>query len=315
MTSVSVVVPTRDRPDALARCLDALSLQRTDAAFEVLVVDDAGEPSRETAELVRLHPRARLVRTCGRGAAAARNAGVQAACGAVVLFADDDCVPSPTWVGALAGAIEGGADVAGGRTENGVPGDPFVAASEAIRLHLEAWTRDRAVPPFLASNNLGCRRALALEVPFDESYAGAGGEDRDWCARATSRGARFAYVDEAVVAHVPAVDLAAFWRQHVRYGRGARRFHSSPGGGRRWQPPAFYAGLVRRGFAEGPAAGVLVVIAQMATASGYVRQAASLRRAGRTRRRSSARPPPSPRARPRSAPPPARARAGARAAA
>lgn len=274
MRSVSVVVPTRDRPAALARCLAALSLQETSGSFEVIVVDDADEPQAETVELLEADPRARLLRTRGRGAAAARNAGVRAAKGSIVAFADDDCVPSPAWLDALAGAIEAGADVAGGRTDNGVAGDPFVAASEAIRRHLEEWARARPAVPFVASNNLACRRALALEVPFDESYAGAGGEDRDWCARAALHGARFQHVEDAVLAHVPDMALAGFWRQHVRYGRGAFRFARSPASGRRWQPLGFYAGLVRRGFADGTAVGLLVLLAQLATGWGYLREAA-----------------------------------------
>lgn len=273
MRAVSVVVPTRDRPGALARCLRAL--RPGGDLFEIVVVDDAIDPGPETAALVEAHPGARLVRTGGRGAAAARNAGVRAAAGSVVLFLDDDCMPGAGWVAALAAAVEGGADVAGGRTEIGRPHDPYVVASESIRRHLEEWTRSREAAPFLASNNVACRRLLALEVPFDESYRGAGGEDRDWCARLAARGARFAYVEEAVLSHVPALGLRGFWQQHVRYGRGAFRFGGSPASARRCHPPGFYACLLRRGFSEGALAGMLVVLAQMATASGYVREAAS----------------------------------------
>lgn len=278
MTSISVVVPTRERLVPLSRCLAALSGQRSRAAIEIVVVDDAAVSRPETARLVAATSRARFVQTHGRGAAAARNAGVAAAAGSVLLFTDDDCVPLPSWADALAGALESGADVAGGRTENGVPGDPFVAASEAIRHHLEQWTRDHTEIPFVASNNLACWRQLALQVPFDETYTGAGGEDRDWCARAARLGARFEYVEGAVLTHAPAVDLAGFWRQHVRYGRGACRFGGSPASERRLQPPAFYASLIRRGFADGAAAGLLVALAQVATAAGYLREAASLPR-------------------------------------
>lgn len=277
MTQISVVIPTRDRPRPLQLCLTALAAQEACGDFEVVVVDDGSARSPVTAEIVASDPRARLVHADGTGAAAARNVGARAARGSVLLFTDDDCVPARRWVAELARVLGDGVDVAGGRTENGVPGDPFVAASEAIREHLEQWSRERSRPPFIASNNLACTRELALAMPFDEAYAAAGGEDRDWCARAALRGARFAYADAAVVTHVPGIDLAGFWRQHVRYGRGAYRFGGSAASGGRLQPPGFYVSLVRRGFAEGLLPGLLVALAQVATTAGYAREAATLR--------------------------------------
>ena len=48
--AVSVIVPTRDRPEALRRCLAALAGQR-ERDFEVIVVDDGGvEPAAAVAE-------------------------------------------------------------------------------------------------------------------------------------------------------------------------------------------------------------------------------------------------------------------------
>jgi len=277
MMQISVVIPTRDRPRPLARCLAALADQQSCGDYEVIVVDDGSSRSEVIEGIVAAEPRARLVRAAGCGAAAARNAGARVASGSVLLFTDDDCVPAPGWAEGLARALTLCADVAGGRTENGVPGDPFVAASEAIREHLEQWSRERPHPPFIASNNLAVRRALVLQMPFDEAFAGAGGEDRDWCARAAAGGARFARAHEAVVTHVPVIGLVSFWRQHVRYGRGAYRFGGSRASGGRLQTPSFYTGLVRRGFADGVLPGLLVTLAQVATSAGYVQEAAALR--------------------------------------
>lgn len=93
----SVVVPTKDRPSALARCTRALSAQRTRRTFEVIVVNDAharlGE-DRGFAEGLELR-----VLDGGRpGPAAARNVGVRASQGKYVLFTDDDTAPASDWV-------------------------------------------------------------------------------------------------------------------------------------------------------------------------------------------------------------------------
>jgi glycosyltransferase involved in cell wall biosynthesis len=86
----SVVVPTFERVEFLARAIESV-LAQTCRDLEVVVVDDG--PSEPIAALVRAHPdgRVRLVRhDRNRGVAAARNTGIAAAAGMFVGFLDDD---------------------------------------------------------------------------------------------------------------------------------------------------------------------------------------------------------------------------------
>ncbi|MDP1850369.1 MAG: glycosyltransferase, partial [Solirubrobacteraceae bacterium] len=103
---ISVVVPTRDRPEALARCLAALARQRGADELEIVVVDDSDGGGAAA-------PGARVVHGGARGPAAARNLGVRAARGAIVCFTDDDCVPAPDWAQRLAAACADGGAAAG----------------------------------------------------------------------------------------------------------------------------------------------------------------------------------------------------------
>jgi glycosyltransferase involved in cell wall biosynthesis len=95
--SLSVVIPTKDRAEALARTLDALETQRAGgASLEVVVVDNGS--SDGTPEQVRARAggalRVRLLEQPQGGPAAARNAGVAAASGEVLLFLGDDTEPA-----------------------------------------------------------------------------------------------------------------------------------------------------------------------------------------------------------------------------
>jgi glycosyltransferase involved in cell wall biosynthesis len=82
----SVIIPTRDRPGALADAVDSVLRQGVDD-FELIVVDDASASS----PIVPADPRVRLVRLeTNRGPAFARNAGLAAAQGKYVTFLDDD---------------------------------------------------------------------------------------------------------------------------------------------------------------------------------------------------------------------------------
>jgi hypothetical protein len=64
----------------------------------------------------------------------------------------------------------------------------------------------------------------------------------------------------------------------VRYGRGAYRYRATAQ--RRLEPLDFYVALVRRGFARSFTVGVLVSVAQAATAFGWARGWLELRREG-----------------------------------
>lgn len=259
--TVSVVVPTRDRPEALARCVSALSAQSAGEVLDVVVVDDGSADVSRVAAIVAATRCARLVRLEGAGPAAARNAGVRTARGAVVLFTDDDCVPDRSWVARLAAAVSAAPDaVTGGVTVPAPGAAPTVRATEAITRVLASRT------PFRATNNVGTSRSLLLACPFDERFAAAAGEDRDWCARLAAAGVELRTASDAVVVHDPAAGLRRFWRQHLRYGRAARTLRSD---GRR-QPLRFYVALVVEGFREGPQVGLLVVLAQLATAAGFL---------------------------------------------
>lgn len=273
MPAVSVVVPTRDRPDRLAVCLAALGRQTVEG-LEIVVVDDASRDAEAVAAVVAAAPRARLVRGEGRGPAAARNLGSRAARGGTVCFTDDDCEPVPGWAAALAARIAAGAQAAAGPTRNARPGNVFAAAAQAVASHLAEATIDPGTGRmrFAPTSNLACRADVLAALPFDERYPLAAGEDRDWCARLVASGAALVYEPAAVVAHHQELDARGFWRQQVRYGRGAHRFRSDHG--MRLEAPRFYAGLLRRGFAEGSRAGMLVCLAQLATAVGIAREAA-----------------------------------------
>ncbi len=267
---ISVVVPTRDRPNALSRCLDALAAQTVDDSLEILVVDDGSSSPRAVATAVARHPRAILIRRAGRGPAAARNVGARAATGAVVCFTDDDCLPEPQWAEQFLAALRRGADAAGGATI--AEGGALAEASELIaRAPVRADEADGDSVSFAPSNNLACWKSVMEAVPFDESYPGAAGEDREWCARLLSTGHTLRYVPSARVVHRQELTFRRFLRQQIRYGEGAFRFRRGRANKSQLERPSFYVALIRRAFARGFVIGLLVSAAQGATAVGFIR--------------------------------------------
>jgi len=105
--TVSVVVPTIDRPEALRRTLIGLREQDL-AAGEVIVVDNAPDTSGAGAVVLELQPgfpALRRVEEPRRGASRARNRGLAAATAEIVAFLDGDARPDRSWLAALVTAI------------------------------------------------------------------------------------------------------------------------------------------------------------------------------------------------------------------
>lgn len=91
--SVSVVIPTHNRPHTLPRAIQSV-LRQTYRDLEIIVVDDASrttEAEKIVTEIAANDPRVTYIRRdIGGGAAAARNTGIGVARGSFIAFQDDD---------------------------------------------------------------------------------------------------------------------------------------------------------------------------------------------------------------------------------
>ena len=192
MTTVTVVVVTRDRAPVLAEALDAIAAQ-TRPADRVLVVDDGSTDG--TADLLAARDDLDVVTTPPRGIAPARNTGWRACDTDVVVFTDDDCVPVPTWLAALLAPLDAGeADVVQGRT--------LPRPDQADRDGPWARTlRVEAEQGYYQTANIAYRRACLEAVDgFDDRLARVG-EDTDLAWRVREAGYRTTFASDALVHH------------------------------------------------------------------------------------------------------------------
>lgn len=108
MPTLSVIIPTRDRPAMLRDCLTTLQSQQAGSdALEVVVIDDGS-----TADLAAVVSQSegpvpvRCIRQAPQGLNAARNRGTSETTGELVAFLDDDTLVSPRWATAIMAAFE-----------------------------------------------------------------------------------------------------------------------------------------------------------------------------------------------------------------
>ncbi|MGD9832018.1 MAG: glycosyltransferase family 2 protein [Piscinibacter sp.] len=107
MILASVIIPTRDRADVLARCLQSLERQTAAAdAFEVIVVDNGSrDHTRQTALAFESRLRLRYLHAPEPGLHVGRHAGWKAARADLLVFCDDDIEAEPSWVGGVIDAF------------------------------------------------------------------------------------------------------------------------------------------------------------------------------------------------------------------
>ena len=113
---VSCVIPTRDRRDMVQAAVASV-LAQEGTVPEVVVVDDGSRDGTREALLARF-PRVRQVSSPGLGPGPARNLGVEAATGGVLMFLDSDDRWRPHHVRALLDVLDRGLEVAYGATRN-----------------------------------------------------------------------------------------------------------------------------------------------------------------------------------------------------
>jgi GT2 family glycosyltransferase len=226
MPQATVAVTTRDRPEDLKRCLNAIS-KLPDDGQEYLVIDNCPSDNA-TKQLVNGYGGlVRYVREDRAGSSAARNRALREAKHEIVAFSDDDAVPDRGWLRALIRNFC----------------DPLVLCVTGLTLPMQLETEAQEwfelycphgrgfsrivfdcsrfdalnVAPAGTSANMALRRTVMEHVGFFDETLGAGtpakgGEDYELFSQILKAGYRIVY-DPAALS----------WHRHRRTWRNLRK--------------------------------------------------------------------------------------------
>ena len=227
------MIPTRRRPDYLEVTLASIAPQAAAAGAEMIVVDDGGSPG--SARVAKRHGACLVGVAPPGGANAARNAGIRAAAGDLIVLIDDDVHAPEGWLDALLAGVGSApqAEVFGGpvraRLEGGGPhscgreGPPITS--------LDLGSEDRDVEMVWSANMAIRRRAIERIGPFDETLRGRG-EEEEWERRYRASGGVVRYIAGAGLDHRRTAGDAALIRLSragYAHGRNARRYDARKG--------------------------------------------------------------------------------------
>jgi glycosyltransferase involved in cell wall biosynthesis len=214
--SVSVIIPTYNRADILAKVLP--SYLQFEEVSEVLVVDDGSRD--RTAEVVTgfaaRDARVKLLQhPANRGMTFARNTGIENATGDLVLFSEDDLALAPGSLSTLAEHMAAtGANIIAGRRiwmRIGESEERALARANSRRWpvvnrrllehYSHAMTPDD-VPASLVNATMLVRREVLAQVQFANCYLGnAWREESDFQLTAQERGFKVVFCPHAIFYH------------------------------------------------------------------------------------------------------------------
>ncbi|MGH7660633.1 MAG: glycosyltransferase family 2 protein [Vulcanimicrobiaceae bacterium] len=230
MIDLSVVIPTFNRIATLREVIPSLLAQTIDRARYEIVVADSGSTDGTSEYLADIAATAPVRHLPGRysGRAAARNAGIAAASGRIVLFNDSDIIASADLMERhLARHAQQRCAVVGLEVQV----KSFEEYCERSKAPPE---RDTLHPParkrlswlyFLTGNASVRKEDLDAVGRFDESFTGYGHEDLELGYRLQAHGVPIVYEAKAISYHLQDVGYENQKAKMELAGRSTVRFY------------------------------------------------------------------------------------------
>jgi glycosyltransferase involved in cell wall biosynthesis len=218
LTRVSIVIPALNDSASLQLSLAAIIRETTGSDAEIIVVDNGS--SDDTPVVAQTFGARVLLEHQNPGSPySARNRGIEASSGEVVILLDATCVPQPGWLKAGLSALGDLGGIVGGHVRFSFKGNrPTAAEAFDAMIHIQ-MEREITLHQRAMTANLFIRRdVFSRQGLFREGIRS--GEDVRWTANAARTGERLDYSAEAVVCK-PARDWADLLHKVKRTARGA----------------------------------------------------------------------------------------------
>lgn len=236
---VSVVIPTRNRPEYLAEALRAL--RAGDArAFEAWIMDQSdGDETQRVVEALG-DPRLHYYRMPRLGACPARNLGAALGRADIIAFLDDDCSPNDDWISRIVASFAADSELQFifGQLK-APPHDAKLGSYPEFlpELSVNQGGSRRSIVTYAAGANMSARKSFLRRIGgFDEllgpGVPGVKSNDSSMNYKVFRSGTKWIASDEIEVIHThgfrPYGHLGTLLREYahglgVNYGRFARR--------------------------------------------------------------------------------------------
>ncbi|MBN1478926.1 glycosyltransferase [candidate division KSB1 bacterium] len=221
----SIIIPCRNRCDTLRQVLVALECQTfPQRAFQVIVIDDQSTDGTDVF-LANFQKQTclNLTALAGKGttAGAARNTGLEKACGEQILFLDADTIPHKnlliqhqSWQHHF-----GDKTCIVGRVcmSESLKKAEQSRVNEAATKYDKQCTAELPWPEYRTANTSIAREICLRAGGFDSRLPAA--EDTEFASRLVKLGVRFFFVRDIEVVHHHPMDEKGYFHKGILYGR------------------------------------------------------------------------------------------------
>ena len=219
---LSVVVPVWERREEMQLCLAALDSQQMAPPFEIIVVDD-GSQLPWAPDPVRIPgcQALRVIRQSHSGPGAARNAGIEAARGSIIVFVDSDVLASPSLLCLIAHAASRHPARVAFQPRLTCRGTRLAHRIEHARLTAiqRALNRHDGTIAYLNTSAFAVRRDYAHQTEPFFCPGVSRGEDTLVLARLAREGQLPCFLAAATADHRPPGPTIRYLARHLRIGR------------------------------------------------------------------------------------------------
>lgn len=219
MTRVTVIIPVKDDPRVFDAVRSVLRCAGEVESLQLLVVDNASEPSFAAELSSKLQAPAEMLREDQLGVYRARNRGIAQAKGDVVVFTDADCVVRPGWLAAALAALDAGADLVQGYSASLGNSKVEGLLQSRYEAHLRKLRPGDGTE--CDTRNLAVRASVFKSLKFNDQFRRV--SDTEFGLLAEATGFRVCYAPAMRVDHAHDTSLRVFAAKQVCHGWGAQR--------------------------------------------------------------------------------------------
>jgi len=173
----SIIIPTYNRARLLNECINSINNQKI-KHFEIIIIDNGSTDDTQKAVMnYKSKNKIRYYHQCNKGAASARNLGLEKAKGQIICFTDDDCIVDKNWLINIKKTFDKtNSDAVGGSIINKT--NSYIANSQYL-LNFSSWmpTVKKGYVKDIPTCNIAYKKRSIKGMKFIEQKKGVGYTD------------------------------------------------------------------------------------------------------------------------------------------
>jgi len=215
---ISIIIPSYKSEIYILNCLESIYRQRTNASYEVILVDSS--PKNLPPFVKNVYPEVKAIYLQKQTfPGEARNIGAKESKGGILAFIDSDCIANEDWIDKMFYHHQNSTKTVVGSIVNGRPFDVLSQAEFFLQFReFSVYSKEREIKNLMAAN-FSTRKELFFQIGGFSSYRAS--EDTLFALAISGAGEKIHFSPEIKVSHMKKLTLGSFARNQILLGNAA----------------------------------------------------------------------------------------------